>query len=115
MFLIQGPPPFVPAQCLVTKKGGDEPFVDLGRDFDFDHVGRMYVHHSAIRDMWNLVKHLYEEDEEVDDRDERIRELEEEVEELRKFKESIWVIKSQGMSPQKKPGRKPKEAVSSGS
>lgn len=40
----------VPGQCLFTKTH-EGPFIDFGRDFDFDHVGRIYVKESFAREM----------------------------------------------------------------
>lgn len=40
----------VPAQCMFTKTH-EGPFIDFGRDFDFDHVGRIYVKESFAREM----------------------------------------------------------------
>ena len=121
MFLIDGPPPFLPGMCLLTKHNEGK-FIDLDQDFTWDHEGRMYLSVSAVRDMWALCKHLYENDEErVDElaeRDERIHQLEREVEELEQVVQSVYVLKQKGFAQQRKPGRKPstaKEPVTSGS
>lgn len=116
MFIVEGDAPLVPGMCLVTKKGPGGPFVDLGRDFDIDHVGRMYIHISAVRDLWNVVKDRYEP-KGPDPKDVRIAELEAKLGVAEKKLEAIYVLKQTGFSTQKKPGRKPKqkEPISSGS
>lgn len=114
MFVIDGPPPFVPGMCMLTKRN-DGQILDLDRDFDPDHVGRMYLHTDLVRDMWEAVRHLYEQPVE-DTRDQRIAELEEELSRLEKVVDSVYTLKQHGYSTQKKPGRKPKkEPVTSGS
>lgn len=40
----------VPAQCMFTRSH-EGPFIDFGVDFDFDHVGRIYVKESFAREM----------------------------------------------------------------
>lgn len=40
----------VPAQCMFTRTH-EGPFIDFGLDFDFDHVGRIYVKESFAREM----------------------------------------------------------------
>lgn len=39
-----------PAQCMFTKSANG-PFIDFGRDFDFDHAGRMYAKVSYIEEL----------------------------------------------------------------
>lgn len=40
----------VPGQCTFTKSHVG-PFIDFGRDFEYDHVGRIYVKESFAREM----------------------------------------------------------------
>ena len=126
MFLIDTAPPFVPGMCLVTKQGGEGPYVDLGRDFDYDHVGRMYIHHSAVRDMHSLLltnpelAEMYGEsdkDRELKEARQQIADLQAAFEAQQRELDAIYVLKNSGsFTAQKKPGRKPKkEPVTSGS
>lgn len=58
MIVVETPTLFHP-QCLVTKRGDAEhgPYVDLLRDFDVDHQGRMYVSERAVEQMASALGH----------------------------------------------------------
>lgn len=100
--------------CLITKRN-DGPFVDIGRDFDFDHQGRMYISHSAIRDLGHMIGMVDQGELDLKDQElEEIRalnnDLAKQVEKLEKFKQAVTVIKRNGFKAEVKQ----EEAVANG-
>lgn len=103
-----------PAQCLFTKSHRG-PFLDMLRDFDFDHVGRMYVQVEFAKQLGVLaglpsldeVASLKQKLAAVsDERDE----LREEVESLREFEQAAtYTVEHMGQKVRRKPGPKAKE------
>lgn len=105
---------FVPGQCMFTDSAKG-PFIDLLRDFDDRHVGRMYVQVEFARQLGVLaglpsldevteLKRLL--DEVTTERDELL----EEVESLREFEQSArYTVETLGHRIRRKPGPKTKE------
>lgn len=108
-----------PAYCMWTFKtdaDGAGPWLDLARDFDERHQGRMYLQVTAaqtIGEAAGMVKpeHVEQLEQQLALRDERVNQLEEQVTELQEFKRSVYVMKSAGYTQAKKPGRPPKKEV----
>ena len=104
------------AQCLVLKRSDPErgPYIDLLRDFDMAHQGRMYVSRVAVESMARKLGLL--SGDEADLRG-RVAELEaelveanEELESLREFERSAnYTMSHFGQKVRKKPGRKARE------
>ena len=105
-------PTLTPSCCMFTLKAG-VPCIDFGKDFDFNHQGRMYVSVTTARDMGKLVGLVEPEDQtdEVGRLTAELKQARAELEELREFKAAVDVIESQEFRARKKPGRpKTKEA-----
>lgn len=105
-----------PAHCLWTYKTSsmtEEPFLDLGRDFDERHDGRMYLLVSSaqtIGEAAGCVKpdvHQAALDA-LDEAQKTASRLADQVAELEAFKESVYVMTSEGYRAAKKTGRPPK-------
>lgn len=104
-----------PAQCAFTKSMNG-PFVDLLRDFDFDHQGRVYIRVEFVKDLGRLVGmvDVAELDAvlgQVERLEGQVAELEGELEESRRFRDALDVIESEGFRARRKPGRPRKEPV----
>lgn len=101
-----------PAMCAITKSANG-PFIDLLRDFDFDHAGRFYLKTSVVREMAELAGAPKEGSlstalAENDVLKMRISELERELESLREFERAAtYTVEHMGEKVRKKPGRKP--------
>ena len=105
-------PTLTPSCCMLTLKAG-VPCVDFGRDFDFNHQGRMYLSVSIARDIGKLCG-LVEPEDQTDEVARLQTELESvraELEELQRFKAAVDVIESQDFRARKRAGR-PKKEVS---
>lgn len=107
------------AQCLVTRRSDPErgPYVDLLRDFDIDHRGRMYISRVAVQEMARTLGLITGEEQQLREENERLQaELEDvraELESLQEFERSAnYTLEHFGQKVRKKPGRKPKETVS---
>lgn len=102
-----------PAQCFWTFKtdaDGGGPWLDLGRDFDERHDGRMYLSVTAAMTFGEAAGMVRPETheaalEQVAQKDAAIAELEEKVRQLEEFKQAVYVMKSEGYQSAKKPGR----------
>jgi len=103
-----------PGLCMFSGSGNG-PFVDFRRDFDFDHVGRMYMTVQVAREIGRLVG-LVDPPQEAESEPEELSELEQlraEVLELRRFKESAkYTLEQFGQPVKNKPGRPKKELTS---
>lgn len=115
MIAVDHPTLFHP-QCLVTKRADPKfgPYVDLLKDFDHDHQGRMYVSRVAVETMAKTLG-LPSSDEveelrvKVAEKDARLQELEGEIESLREFEKAArYTVEHMGQKVRKKPGRPPK-------
>lgn len=106
------------AQCLVTGRGDPEhgPYIDLVRDFDFVHQGRMYVSVGAVRQMAKLLEEpdrqihevLTETAEELLSENERLRK---ENEDLSRQLDAIDALESAGFQTRQRKQTKRKEPV----
>lgn len=117
MFVVERPTLFHP-QCLVSKRADDKhgPYIDLGRDFDHDHQGRMYISAVSVRAMETTLdeyvgeptrEELIAKAREGEEAKQRVGELEAEVESLREFERSAqYTLERFGEKVRKKPGRK---------
>jgi hypothetical protein len=103
-----------PAMCSITKSANG-PFIDLLRDFDYDHAGRFYIKTSVVREMAEMcgapregtVDQALGENEVLRM---RVAELEAEVASLREFEQSAkYTLEHFGEKARRKPGRKPQE------
>lgn len=100
-----------PAQCMFTRSANG-PFIDLGRDFDLDHDGRMYIKTSYARELGLFVGLQDPADMdalrfELDAANAEILRLEEELEQADGVINAIDVIESRDFRARKRPGRKP--------
>lgn len=95
-----------PAMCAFTKSAKG-PFIDLGRDFDFDHAGRIYIREAYARELGLFVGlvDLPEESDELERAYERIAVLEDELAVSDGVIEAIDVIESRDFRARKRPGR----------
>ena len=105
------------AQCLVLKRSDPErgPYIDLLRDFDMAHQGRMYVSRVAVESMARELGLISGDESELRNRVAKLEgELGEanlELESLREFEQSAnYTLSHFGQKVRKKPGRKPKES-----
>jgi hypothetical protein len=103
-------PTLTPSQCLLTKKAGI-PCIDLMRDFDFDHQGRMYLSVSAAMDLGRLVGLVAPEKLEALESENasltsELDQLRAELEVARAQLSAIDVIESADFRARKKAGRK---------
>lgn len=103
-----------PAMCMFTKSATG-PFIDLGRDFDFDHVGRVYIREEYARELGRFVG-LVDPDalgdgerEELEGLRGKVAQLEEEIAELDGALGAIDVLESRDFRARKRPGRRPKQ------
>lgn len=102
-----------PAHCMWTFKTDAEdagPWLDLGRDFDERHDGRMYLRVVVAQEIGAQVGMVRPEAhqelaEELAAAKEREAALQEQVVELEEFKQAVYVMKSEGFKAGKKPGR----------
>lgn len=102
-----------PAYCFWTFKtdaDGGGPWLDLGRDFDERHDGRMYLSLSAAQSFGEAAGMIRAEThqaavEQLEQKDAAIAELEQQVRDLEEFKAAVYVMKSEGYQSAKKPGR----------
>jgi len=110
------------AQCLITKRADEDrgPYLDLLREFDINHQGRMYISRSAVEDMVSAFseagvdldtpgsRDLVEMTERAEGAEAELVELASEVESLREFEQSArYTMDHFGEKVRKKPGRKP--------
>lgn len=111
MFLVDRPM-LAPGICMFTGTNAG-PLIDLGRDFDIQHEGRMYVKASFAMEMAELAgapsrKTVNDALGENEVLKMRVAELERENRELREFNEAArYTVESMGQHVRKKPGRKP--------
>lgn len=102
-----------PAYCFWTFKtdaDGGGPWLDLGRDFDERHDGRMYLSVASAQSFGEAAGMVRPElvamkDAELESAAARIADLEEQVRVLTEFKDAVYVMKSEGYQSAKKPGR----------
>lgn len=108
MFLVEKAT-LAPAMCAFTKSA-EGPFIDMGRDFDFDHVGRVYLRVSYARELGRFAG-LVEPDEidrlrsELDEANARVLQLEEELAAADGVIDAIDVIESRDFRTRRRPGR----------
>lgn len=104
------------AQCLVTKRSDPErgPYIDLLRDFDMDHQGRMYISRLAVESMARKLGLISGDEDLLRDRvaelERQLEEAQRELESLREFEQAAnYTMTHFGQKVRKKPGRKPKQ------
>lgn len=100
-----------PAMCML-RKTAEGPFIDLLREFDFDHEGRMYLSVAAAREL-GVFAGLPSQDSVDAAREaerglrEQVARLERENEELRQFKDAAeYTLHALGTKVRQKPGPK---------
>ena len=118
MIAVPTPTLFHP-QCMVTKRADPErgPYVDLLRDFDMDHQGRMYVSRVAVEDMAATLglpgkaeaERLAEAERELEDARARIAQLEEELSAQDTVIQAIDTLESAEFRARKRAGRPKKQ------
>jgi outer membrane murein-binding lipoprotein Lpp len=107
-----------PAQCLFTGSA-EGPFIDLHREFGFEHAGRMYIKTSFARELGTFAG-LPSADA-VEALEARVQELEaeneqlaDEVESLREFEQAAtYTVEHMGQKVKRRPGPKPKNPAAS--
>lgn len=110
MFLVESAT-LRPALCMFTKSAKG-PFIDLGRDFDFDHDGRIYIRVEYARELGRFVGLTDPEDVEalrveLDSALAEVAHLEEELAQADGVIDAIDVIESRDFRSRKRPGRRP--------
>lgn len=105
-----------PAQCAFTHTT-EGPFIDLQREFGYDHVGRIYIKVSFAREL-GVMAGLPSADELEGAREanealrEQLLEQEDELRELREFKAAAtYTVEHMGERIRKKPGPKAASAA----
>lgn len=95
-----------PGMCALTKTH-EGPFIDFGRDFDFDHVGRIYLKESYVRELGvfcglpsieahaELASRLEQAQTELDELRAQAAEQEAELVRLRDFRRQVSQVRRQ--------------------
>lgn len=103
-----------PACCMFTKTS-EGPFIDLLREFDLDHAGRIYIKASYARELGAFaglpsIDQLEAAETERDELRAKVEELEQENASLREFEQAAeYTLQHFDGRVKRKPGPRPKQ------